>query len=362
MRVRYVGPVVSGSLSDSEYPVGDPEPPLASSALPRDEIEPAKLAALEAARPFGPAGAAPAAESSTSTSSTDDSGPKADGVDGQTLLTPVAQPAYALYGSTSAGTIVLGNNNVFQLVDTQRRLSAGNYQTFLARSRTNLMVAAANPVGYWSQCADHEERIDEWYSVLPVGEYHSYLDMSGWFAYGEFANTEFGVAVSSSGSGGWSLRGTTTVKNGDSADFKIFHGSFYGHHQNTNFRFGKYKWSKICPFFTDTEYTIEAERWMGGFWEGRDVSRWDGGAQWHEATDAHPQYDCPYPAHAEFHRHVNRGFTYSGDVQAFGVGLTARSDYGANVDMFWKMGSGGFTHDLFGYRGSCTTDTNVYAW
>jgi hypothetical protein len=197
----------------------------------------------------------------------------------------------------------------------------------------------------------------------PVGEGHVMYDSTGSFAYGEHANTDLDGAYKIGG-GAWdTTAGASHMGNKKAMVTKDF-VAYEAVVVTTGFRYRKERVE-----FTDdqgdkhvcrTDHRIVPETWVGGGIDGADVSSHDSYGQMDAARGK--EWADPFGKGYGFVKNMNKGEKYKIGVTAFGIGLTAQSEWSAQVDMTWKFGRQTDQHWLYGSNDPIKAAATVYAW
>lgn len=197
----------------------------------------------------------------------------------------------------------------------------------------------------------------------PVGEGHVMYDSTGTFSYGEHANTDLTGAYKVGG-GSWdATAGASHMGNKKAMVTK----GFVAHEAmavTTGFRYRKerveftddYGDKHVCR----TDYRVVPETWVGGEIDGTDVSSHDSYAQMDAARGK--KWAQPFGKGAGFTKDMSKGEKYNAGVTAFGIGLSAQSEWSAQVDMVWQFGRATTEHWLYGSNGDPVHAATLYAW
>lgn len=219
---------------------------------------------------------------------------------------------------------------------------------------TNCFAQPASATSINSQCGQ------DWYAIQnnnymePVGEFHTWDDMSGEYSYGKTASTNLGVAFDYNSGNGWGLGGSAYM--GQTSSYKGGSGPIgarYGYQQMNEFAWEEDESDSGCQ--GRSIYRIRPLWWTGGNGQGPDVSGGDGPNNYWSVPS---QYRADVRSGSPVDIESGTGYTYTWQVNAFGVSLNSETDYSTQVTMHWSMGTNSVQHSLFGY-GAPPSDPNV---
>jgi len=211
---------------------------------------------------------------------------------------------------------------------------------------------AATPATAWeNQCGQNWYSIDNAPYFQPVGEFHTWNDMSGHFEYGKTASTKLGVDFNYNSGKGWTIQGNAYIGNTNSMSAPLgTQGADFAHQIN-----GEFGWEEDesnTPCQGRAIYRIEPLEWTGGLAIGSTVGG-DGPSNY---NNVNPNYHADYGQGVgtdpgrPITKNSGQGYGYSWQAQAFGVTVGSETDYSSNVEMDWTMGTAGYTwHSLFSY-------------
>ena len=154
-----------------------------------------------------------------------------------------------------------------------------------------------------------------------IGEINNaYRDTSATFVYGERADTTTSVGFKPSGSSRWSLDGSVHRGTERAAEIGVTRNGPYSRKITSEFIVGRYRIVDPCRP-SENGQRIKVDRWAGGWDDGRrqtgtlNVCR-------PGAPNTHKFRGTGY-----FERDEGRATTWSGGIEAFGVGLNTRSGF-----------------------------------
>jgi hypothetical protein len=187
-----------------------------------------------------------------------------------------------------------------------------------------------------------------------VGEFHAANDTTGFFSYGNTADSTIGAGFQTPGNP-WGIVGSVHISNTKSASAKIVlrRGPKYGRRENTQMQYGYYKWG--CSGFNHTwGYEVDALQWTGSSQDGSDNSNLDGGC-------SNSPYRASFAHNSTFERSSYRAVDFNGAAGVFGATLDAHSGYSQNVVLHWDFGSNNIAHWLCGDDNYVTSSQRVFA-
>jgi hypothetical protein len=203
--------------------------------------------------------------------------------------------------------------------------------------------------GFDSQCGQNWHSIDSAPYFQPVGEYHTWDDMSGHFEYGQTASTSLGVAFNYSGD--WSVQGSAYMGNTNSMSAPLGRQGAYFAHQ-INGEFGWEEDESDSPCQGHNIYRIVPDDWTGGLAIGSSIGG-DGPSNYNSVN---PNYHADYgpgvgtDPSRPITKNSGQGYHYGWQATAFGITVGSETDYSSNVSMDWTMGTNSYTyHSLFSY-------------
>jgi hypothetical protein len=157
-----------------------------------------------------------------------------------------------------------------------------------------------------------------------IGEINNaYRDSSASFAYGERADTTVSVAFKPSGApgnGGWSLDGSVHRGTERNVEISVTRNGVYSRKITSEFIVGRYRITSPCNPHENGE-RLKLDRWAGGWDDGRRQS----GTLWVCRPNATSTQG--YAGYGYFRRDDGEATTWSGGLEAFGVGLNTRSGF-----------------------------------
>lgn len=209
----------------------------------------------------------------------------------------------------------------------------------------------SNSAAIDNQCGQNWYSIDNSPYFQPVGEYHTWDDMSGHFEYGQTASTSLGVAFNYESGDGWSVEGSVYMGTTNSMSAPLgTQGSYFAHQI-----MGEFGWEmdeSDTPCQGRSIYRIEPLDWTGGLSIGPSI----GGDGPNNYNSVNPNYHADYgqgvgtDPSRPITKNSGTGYQYGVQAQAFGITVGAETDYSNNVEMDWTMGTAGYTwHSLFSY-------------
>jgi hypothetical protein len=220
------------------------------------------------------------------------------------------------------------------------------------RNGQNCPSLAAQPA-YDNQCGTNWHSINSGNFNEPVGEAHTWDDMSGSFKYSKTSSTNLGVSFNYGS--GWSVSGSAYMGNTSSYSVGTLNfGADYAYQALAQFAWEEDESNPPCT--SKISYRIRP-LWFtgGGIYQGPNVSGNDGPSKYYSVAD---QYHADIQAGQDVDVESGQGYKYSWQASAFGVTVGSETDYSTNVQMHWKMGTTGVTHSLFGY-GAPPSSPNV---
>jgi hypothetical protein len=153
-----------------------------------------------------------------------------------------------------------------------------------------------------------------------IGEINNaYRDTSASFAYGERADTTASVAFKPS-SGGWSLDGSVHRGTERENEIAVIRNGRYSRKITSEFIVGRYRIVDPCRP-SENGQRIKVDRWAGGWKDGR---RQTGTLNVCRPGAASTQ---KFRGYGVFSRDDGTATTWSGGIEAFGVGLNTRSGF-----------------------------------
>lgn len=192
-----------------------------------------------------------------------------------------------------------------------------------------------------------------------IGEIHTAWDINtAYFKYGQTADSSIDVGFSGDGTH-WSVAGSLHIGNtqGSTGVKHNVTSDNYGHLVNTDMEYGKYRYRALCWNGWHTWYDVRARKWLGGVYEGTDVSALD-----HNCRNLNY---APFSPGDETWRDFGKYKRFSSAVTLSfgGIGLTlgARSGLSRWVKQDWKFGTQPGLHYLCGNDGPMTTSSRVFA-
>jgi hypothetical protein len=252
-------------------------------------------------------------------------------------------PMGTIYGVPNQVTLTVYPivDNPTGAVNTSPPLSASSVTT-----QTNAAPCPANGL-WWNSIATEQDS-------EPVGEIHTWDDMTGTFTYTKNASSHFGWGYAYGN--GW-VAGGGTVTTSDTNAFSagpITLGARTAKQMTAAINWSKDNGYDECGRATGQQ-RIVATGWSGELWVGADVSGNDGPDKYYQQPDTHHARIWPGTSDA---KNSGKGFQYTYQVQAFGVNvLSSETDYGSNVENTWAAGTQNVTHSLFSY-GAAPADVN----
>lgn len=187
-------------------------------------------------------------------------------------------------------------------------------------------------------------------SYTTVGEIHTWTDDAARFTYGQTADSDIAVGVSTNGTN-WSLDGTYHVGNSASSAVSMTRSGQFGKLVQSSFHYEKNYYTN-CPI----SYAIEVTGWNSGMVEGSSVSSVDG-----KCSTAYASYRVIYGTATTFDRSSSSFVTFNGAVTLFGASLTAKSGASQYVKIHYDFGTGTSQHTLCGNNAMPTTAARIYA-
>jgi hypothetical protein len=212
-----------------------------------------------------------------------------------------------------------------------------------AAVRRNSMAAISRPGGVekvsWAQVArlNDSNRLAapgcfkvtdaSWTGMTDIGEWHTASDMNETFTYGLTADSDIDVGVDGNNDGIWSVSGTAHVGNSRSGDINPNRGPDWSTKVKTQFVYIKWHWTCVSG------HTIEADRWVGGWTNGADVSSFD-----HQCKTTYNQYKTPFQGPGVYNRSSVDYTKFGAAVSAFGfLSLGAQSGMSTNVKIHYNF-------------------------
>jgi hypothetical protein len=197
-------------------------------------------------------------------------------------------------------------------------------------------------------CVDVHEEIDAENRYTLSGEYHSSPGMTGYWGYGETADSEIEAAIRQSG-GQWSGAGVAKINNTGSSQVRLSRSGPWAKRVKTAMHYVHEKHWIQCIFWEiDVHYETRATRWVGGTEEGVTV----GGDGLTRAKAAGTSGRCvAYEPGSAWTKKTGRASTYEAAVSVFGASLKATSGWSGEVIAHYNTGS---TNDWYAFFGEHT--------
>lgn len=205
--------------------------------------------------------------------------------------------------------------------------------TALARTSGTKVAASTQALASEAPCNWYLDSTG--YANTKVGEYHTGYDTTGYFEYGQRADSN--ISVGYNYGSGWSLSGAKQVSTTNTSyvrwnrvanshtqlksKFKYlrYHLTLGPSCTSSSANFGK-RWYKSVPY-----------SWYGGTVVGNTIA----GPFCTSSANR-----VGFTRGSSNYRGSARAYTYGGAASAFGASLSATSGFSANVDMSWNFGQG----------------------